>query len=199
MIHSGLVTYHADLAGLLMPIDDVHPHPANYNNGDVEALSESIEVNGMYRPIYVQKTTGNIIAGNHTWVACKGLGAEEIPVVMLDVDNTTALRIMLADNRVAALAVPDNALLLELLDHLADADSLMGTGYKEYDHEVIRKLTEMDNTYDEFATWPTICVQVPPHVRKAYFTMTEAAVGDRERFELLLRLAGWDGSAQGHR
>jgi hypothetical protein len=193
VIVSGLVTYHADLEPLLIPIDDVHPHPANYNNGDVDALSESIEVNGMYRPIYAQRSTRNIIAGNHTWIACKGLGAESIPVVMLDIDDTTALRIMLADNRVAALAVPDNGLLLELLDHLAATDSLIGTGYQPFDHEAIRHLTEMDTDYDEFATWPTICVQVPPHVRKAYHQMTEAAVGDRERFELLLRLAGWDG------
>lgn len=193
MIHSGLAQYHDDLAGILMPIDDVTPHPRNYNNGDVEAIGESIEVNGMYRPLFVQKATGHIIAGNHTWHACKMLGAEEVPVIYLDVDDTTAVRIMLADNRTAALAIPDNALLLELLDDLAANDSLVGTGYKDYDHEVIKKLVEIPNSWDEFAQWPTICVQVPPHVRRAYHQMTEAAVGDRERFELLLRLAGWSG------
>ena len=192
MIHSGLVQYHEDMTGLLMPIDDVTPHPRNYNNGDVEAIAESIEINGMYRPLYVQKSTGYIIAGNHTWTACKMLGATEVPVMMLDVDEPTSLRIMLADNRIASMAMPDNALLLELLDELS-TDSLMGTGYKPHDHEVIKKLAEIPNDYDEFATWPTICVQVPPHVRKAYHQMTEAAVGDRERFELLLRLAGWSG------
>jgi len=192
VIHSGLVQYHEDMTGLLMPIDDVTPHPRNYNNGDVEAIAESIEINGMYRPLYVQKSTGYIIAGNHTWTACKMLGATEVPVMMLDVDEPTSLRIMLADNRIASMAMPDNALLLELLDELS-TDSLMGTGYKPHDHEVIKKLAEIPNDYDEFATWPTICVQVPPHVRKAYHQMTEAAVGDRERFELLLRLAGWSG------
>lgn len=195
MIHSGLAQYHDDLAGLLVLIDDVTPHPRNYNNGDVEAISESIEVNGMYRPLFVQKSTGYIIAGNHTWLACKGLGADKVPVVMLDVDDQTAKRIMIADNRTAALAEPDNALLVELLDELARDDSLLGTGYREYDHEVLKKLAEIPNDYDEYATWPTICVQVPPHVRRAYHRMTEAAVGDRERFELLLRLAGWDGKS----
>jgi len=193
MIHSGLAQYHDDLAPMMRPIDEVTPHPRNYNNGDVEAIGESIEVNGMYRPVFVQRSTGYIIAGNHTWHACKMLGATHIPIVWLDVDDPTAVRIMLADNRTAALAVPDNALLLELLDDLAAEDSLIGTGYKDYDHEVIRKLTQMSNDYDEYAQWPTICVQVPPHVRKAYHQMTEAAVGDRERFELLMRLAGWDG------
>lgn len=193
MIHSGLAAYHDDLAGLMQPIDQIQPHPRNYNNGDLEAIAESIEVNGMYRPVFVQKNTGYIIAGNHTYAACLNLGATEIPVVHLDVDDTTAVRIMIADNRTAALAEPDNGLLVELLDSLAVNDTLHGTGYKDYDLEVLHHLAEIANDYDEYATWPTICVQIPPHVRKAYHQMTEAAVGDRERFELLLRLAGWTG------
>jgi len=193
MITSGLVLFHEDLQPLLVDIDSVQQHPSNYNNGDVEALGESIEVNGMYRPIYVQSSTGYIIAGNHTWVACKGLGAEKIPVVRLDVDDNTALRIMLADNRIAAMAVPDNAQLLDLLKHLDTHDSLLGTGYQSYDIDVLAALAEMPVEHDEFAQWPTITVQVPPHVRRAYFRMTDAAGGDRERFELVLRLAGWDG------
>jgi hypothetical protein len=196
VITSGIAQYHDDLAQLLQPIDDVTPHPRNYNNGDVEAIGESIEVNGMYRPLYVQRSSGYIIAGNHTWQACKELGASEIPVVYLDVDDNTALRIMLADNKVASLAQPDNALLLELLDNLAADDSLLGTGYKEYDREVLKQLTEIPTEFDEFGTWPLIQIRVPPHVRRAYYQITEVAVGERERFELLLRLAGWDGTAE---
>jgi len=196
MIRSGLAQFHQDLEPLMVDIDTIGPHPANYNNGDVEAIAESIEINGMYRPVFVRKETHEIIAGNHTWQACKMLGSQQIPVVYLDVDENTALRIMLADNRTAALAEPDNALLLNILDHLAAEDSLNGTGYRDFDHEAIRHLTEMDNTYDEYATWPTLQVQLPPHVLRAYRKMTEAAVGDRERFELLMRLAGWDGSSK---
>lgn len=193
MIHSGLAQYHDDLGTNLAPIDNYHPHPDNYNNGDIEAIAESIEVNGMYRPIFVQKSTCYIIAGNHTWHACKMLGAVEIPVIHLDVDDNTAMRIMIADNRTASLAQPDNGQLLVLLDRLAEQDSLHGTGYKEFDREALRHLAEIPNDYDEYAQWPTMCFQLPPHVRRAYHTMTEAAVGDRERFELLMRLAGWDG------
>jgi hypothetical protein len=193
MIRSGLAQYHDDLSGLLTPVEGLTPHPRNYNNGDIDAIAESIEVNGMYRPVFVQRSTNHIIAGNHTYAACLQLGATQIPVVFLDVDDTTAVRIMIADNRTAALAQPDNALLVELLDELATADTLHGTGYQDHDLEVLHHLAEIANDYDEYATWPTITVQVPPHVRKAYYTMTEAAVGDRERFELMLRLAGWKG------
>lgn len=193
MITSGLARYHDDLADHLVDIDSVSNHPRNPNNGDVDAIAESIEVNGMYRPVFVQRSSNHIIAGNHTWAACKQLGATQIPVVWLDIDDHTALRIMLADNRTAALAVPDNALLLELLDDLAENDSMLGTGYRDYDREVLRQLTEIPLEADDHAMWPLIQIRVPPHVRRAYHAMTEAAVGDRERFELLMRLAGWDG------
>lgn len=194
MTTSGLVRFHTDLDALLMPIDDVLQHPDNPNNGDVEALTESIEVNGMYRPIYVQKSTRYILAGNHTWEACKTLGADQIPVIVVDCDDNTAKRILLADNKIAALAQPDNGLLLNLLEDLAVNDSLLGTGYRPYDMEVLKQLAEMTPNYEgDHATWPLIQIRIPPHIRDAYYAMTESAVGERERFELLMRLAGWSG------
>jgi ParB-like chromosome segregation protein Spo0J len=195
MIHlGGTAKAHEDLKPLLKSIDEVQQHPDNYNNGDIEAIQESIVANGVYRPIFVQASTGYIIAGNHTWLACKALGATEVPVVLLDVDQYHAKRIMLADNRTAALAMPDNALLLNILNELHDADSLIGTGYRENDLEVLTHLAEIPVAgEDDFAQWPTLSFKVPPHVRRAFWEMTEDAVGDREKFELLLRLAGWDG------
>jgi ParB-like chromosome segregation protein Spo0J len=195
MIEDGHVRFHEDLESLLQPIDSVLQHPDNYNNGDVEVVAESIEVNGMYRPIFVQKSSGYIIAGNHTWEACKILGAEQIPVVTLDVDDEEAVRIMIVDNRSAALARPDSGRLVRLLHRLQETDrGLAGSGHVERDIDVLEALAEIPVEHDEFAQWPTITVQVPPHVRRAYLTMTREADTDRDRFELLLRLAGWDGS-----
>lgn len=190
---SGLVQFHPDLTPLLVDIDSVTQHPDNYNNGDIEEIATSIETNGMYRPIYVQRSTSHILAGNHTWAACKSLDARLIPVVWLDVDDVAALRILVADNTLAALARPDNAALLAILETINTHDSLVGTGMTERDIINLRALADIDVAYDEHATWPTITIQVPPHVRAAYWAMTEHAVGDRERFEMLLRLAGWDG------
>lgn len=193
-IRSGRARFHADLAPLLRGIDDVQPAPYNYNNGDVEAVEESIIVSGMYRPIYVQRSTGHIIAGNHTWQACKTLGSEVIPVVVLDVDDTNAKRIMVADNQTARLAQPDNGLLMALLDEIPDAD--VGTGFTATDIETLRLLNEIPlDTDDSFAQWPTFTVKVPPHVLRAFMHITHEADDDRQRFELLLRLAGWDGSS----
>lgn len=192
-----MVQYHDDLGPLMVPIDSVTQHPQNYNNGDVEAIVESISVNGMYRPIIVDRDSNEIIAGNHTWMACKELGAEIIPVIRYDGDSPAhVVRGMIADNWTASLARPDNAQLVALLDDLAQTEhGLTGSGVTEQDLHVLRALAEMpvDAESLDFAQWPSLCFQVPPHVKTAFMEMTDAAGGDRERFELLLRLAGWDG------
>lgn len=191
MIASGLVRYHDDLADHLVAIDAVVPHEDNPNNGDLDAVTASVLAHGMYRPLYAQKSTKRILAGHTTWMACADLGATQVPVIWLDVDDTTALKILLADNKTALLAKLDPALEANAL--LALDGDIEGTGYTPKDIEALTRLnnTPLDPGFND--PWPTICVQVPHHVRTAYLRMTDAAGGDRERFETILRLAGWDG------
>src|SRR6478752_10186842 len=66
-------------------VDEVSQHPDNANNGDLEALKESIQVNGFFSPIIVQASTGYIIAGNHRWQVANELGMVTIPAIILDV------------------------------------------------------------------------------------------------------------------
>lgn len=194
MIISGQVKYHDSLATLMQPIDSITQHPENYNNGDVEGIAQSILLDGMYGPIKVQHSTGHIIAGNHTWEACKSLGAETIPVVYLKVDDTQARRILWTDNRLASLARPDRAAELALLETIRDAEpDVQVPGLTEWDMEALRHLAEMEVSF-EHASWPTINIQVHPKILKAYRHVTREADTERDRFELLLRLAGWDGS-----
>lgn len=194
-MRSGQVRYEQALEPLLEPIDSVNQHAENPNNGDVEAVAESILVNGMYNAIKVSRDTKEIIAGNTTWAACKELGAEVIPVIWLDGDETANVRRLLADNKTAARARMDKGLELELLERLSGQDELPGTGYDGQDVEQLRVLAEMTPDLGDFAQWPTLCFQVPPHVKRAFYDLTDAGIGDRERLEILLRLAGWDGSA----
>ena len=44
MYHSGQVRFHEDLTPLMRDIDSIQPHPENYNNGDTDAIIESIQV-----------------------------------------------------------------------------------------------------------------------------------------------------------
>lgn len=195
MIRDGIVKFHDDLEKLMVPIDDVVPAPYNYNNGDVEAIKESIEVNGMYRPVYV-RGNGDILVGNHTWMACKELGATKIPVVRLDVDDVHAKKIMYADNKIASLARPDPGMELILLREIKDAEGLRGTGITDRDLEVLEALNEIPLDTQEFASWPSLTVRLPPHVLRGYMYLTRETDDEPDswrRFELLLRLAGWNG------
>lgn len=194
-VRSGMARFHADLAPMMRPIDSIAPAPYNYNNGDVDVIATSIQMNGMYRPIFVQRATGHIIAGNHTWMACKLLNAKAVPVVYLDVDDTVAKRIMIEDNEAARKAMPDRGLLLSLLDEIHEDTGAYLASINDEDYEVIKALNEIPMDSADFAQWPTFSVQVPPHVLRAFMHMTREADDDRDRFELILRLAGWDGSA----
>ena|GEM_PF-6459138 len=132
MIVSGDVKFHPSLEPLLEDIRRVRPHPENPSSGDEDEIVTSIEVNGMYRPIYVQESTGYILAGNTTYAACMSLRALRIPVIWLDVDDEQALRILLGDNELARLAIVDRALLNPLVARLLETEMrLLGTGYRE--------------------------------------------------------------------
>lgn len=186
MITSGLVRYHDDLTPMLVPTDDIHPHPDNPNNGDVEAVADSILTNGMYRPLYAHRPTGNILAGHATYHACLALGADVVPVLWLDVDDTVATKILLADNKIAALAVTDPALELALLAMLTD--DLTGTGYTDSDLALLQRLTDTPLDHETLGTgWPTICVTVHPDEHARYIDLTAAATSERGRFQILLQ------------
>lgn len=114
----------------LVPIDSVMPHPRNVNEGDVGAIGQSIAVNGFFGSIVVQRSSGQIVAGNHRWLAAQRAGASEIPATFIDVDDDTALRILLADNRLTRLGRDDSQALADLLVEIQrEQGSLDGTGY----------------------------------------------------------------------
>lgn len=192
MFHSGNVRFFDELKPLMKPIDSFQQHPENYNNGDVDAIMESIEVNGVWRPMTVQASTGYIAIGNHEWEALKMLGVTEAPFVVEEMSDAETIRVMMADNKTAKLARPDISAELALLERLQDTDlDVQGTGYRPEDVDAIRLINEMQPDYGDHASWPTLCFRVPPHIQEAFYDMTREAIDEREKFELLLRLAGW--------
>jgi DNA modification methylase len=112
---------------------DLKTHPDNPRQGDVDAIAASITENGWYGTIVAQKSTGIVLAGNHRLQAATRLGLEEVPVYWVDVDDTEARKILLADNRTNDLATYDNKILGELLAELSETDDLLGTGYTDND------------------------------------------------------------------
>ena len=120
-----------DLAVELVPLGKVKPFPGNPRKGNIEAIAKSLAENRQYRPIVVQKSTGFVIAGNHTMLAAKKLGWRKIAATLIDVDDDTAKRIVVADNRTSDLAEWDNAALGAILRSLDEPSR--GTGYSNDD------------------------------------------------------------------
>jgi site-specific DNA-methyltransferase (adenine-specific) len=104
--------------------------------GDVGAISESLKLHGQYRPIVVQKSTGHILAGNHTYKAAKALKWKQIAATYVDVTDDQAVRILLMDNRANDLASYDDPALAEILKQLMETEQrLEGTGFDPDDLE----------------------------------------------------------------
>ncbi|MFI1182527.1 ParB N-terminal domain-containing protein [Streptomyces sp. NPDC020799] len=119
------------LEGLAVPVADLAPYHRNPRTGDLAAIAESLATHGQYKPIVVNKGTltgrpNEILAGNHTAKAARTLGWDEIAVTWLDVDEDTAAKIVIVDNRTSDLAGYDTELLADILSDLPD---LKGTGY----------------------------------------------------------------------
>lgn len=115
-------------------ISSLSLHPRNPRKGNIEVIADSLAIHEQYKPIVAQKSTGHVLAGNHTLQAAEALGWDEIQVVFVDVDDDEATRILLADNRTSDLGEYDNELLVELLEGLPELD---GTGYSADDLDVM--------------------------------------------------------------
>ena len=147
-----------EIEHLAINIDELHTHPSNVRQGDIGAISESLEAHGQYRSIVYQQSTKRILAGNHTYKAAKALGWTHIAATPVICDDEQALRILLADNKANDLATYDEPELIELLKQLADtSDGLLGT---LFDGDELDSLIE-DNSHFEL---PTDVDDVPENV-----------------------------------
>lgn len=126
------------------PLTSLRLHPRNPRRGSIAAIGESIERNGWYGAVVAQRSTGYILAGNHRYRAAKKQGATEIPVCWIDVDDSTALRILLADNRTSDVATNNDRLLTDLLEEILKSnESLAGTGFDDRTlDDLLRELSE---------------------------------------------------------
>jgi len=88
----------------LVPIEQIARNPKNprryFDEGDLQDLSSSIRQHGIVQPVVVrQRNDGyEIIAGERRWRAAQLAGLVEIPVIVRDVDDRTALEIAIVEN-----------------------------------------------------------------------------------------------------
>ena len=104
------------------------------------AIQDSISANGFYGAILAQASSGLIIAGEHRWQAAQAQGLTQVPVVLIDCDDDSAVKIMLADNRTTDLSGYDSDMLIRVLS--AEDMALDGTGYTESDLATLLRVSQ---------------------------------------------------------
>lgn len=121
-----------------LKISELTPYHKNARRGNVDAISESLQVNGQYKPIIVNEGTKTgrpweVLVGNHTVQAAEQIGLDKLDAVVIDVDDDQARRIVLVDNRTSDLATYDDAVLADLLGE----SDLAGTGFSDVDLDAL--------------------------------------------------------------
>lgn len=130
----------------LVSVKKLEIHPDNPRQGDIGAIVTSIQENGFYGTLVVQRNSSRVLAGNHRLQAAIAAGIEEVPVFWVDVDDKEARKILLADNRTSDLASYDDHALLDILRGIAIEDGdLIGTGFDTDDlDDLINDLSDGD-------------------------------------------------------
>jgi ParB-like chromosome segregation protein Spo0J len=183
-----------------VPLDELTPHPDNARRGNIEMIADSLATHGQFKPIVVQRSTMNVVAGNHTLEAARSLGWNTIETVLVDVDDEQAKRILLIDNRANDVAGYDDRALADLLRSLADTDgALLGTGYTAddladlldiLDVPTLEELADQHGEHVPESVWPVLRFKVPPQVRDRYLRLVEGYPGgDDALFALLVEWA----------
>jgi ParB family chromosome partitioning protein len=89
------------------PIEHVSPNPKNprrhFGDAELTDLAQSIREHGVVQPVVVrpsptQQGRFEIIAGERRWRAAQRAGLSEIPVIVRDVNDRTALELAIIEN-----------------------------------------------------------------------------------------------------
>lgn len=127
------------------PVGELVLLPDNSQQGDIGAISESLDRHGQQTPIVVNDDDV-ILKGNHTYEAAVLLGWTHIAVVTSDLEGQDQSSYILADNRTSDLASHDDAALLEQLKGIED---LKGTGFDDEDRDYVEFMLSKELDFTE--------------------------------------------------
>jgi ParB-like chromosome segregation protein Spo0J len=105
-------------------------NPRRHSEDQINRLMASLRADGQHKPVLIRRLNMQIIAGHGIVQAATRLGWTEISAVIWDVDQATADRVMLSDNRLGDLSTDDAEMVAELLREVAPADRF-ATGFTE--------------------------------------------------------------------
>ena len=88
-----------------LPIYKVEPNPGqprqDFDQEELQALADSIAEHGIIQPLTVRELDSGyyqIIAGERRWRAARIAGLQEVPVVVIEADDRTAMELALIEN-----------------------------------------------------------------------------------------------------
>ena len=185
---------------LVVPLAALQPHPRNPRQGDVGAISQSLAAFGQQKPVVAQRRDDEphiIIAGNHLFRAAAALGWSEVAAVIAPMDDRTAMRYLVADNRTQELGVTDTNALVDILAELAMGGALDATGYDGEDVDDLLRLVGQVPGLDELMRrhgdpdaedfLPRIAVKFQPDEWEVWEAVTAGHKDDHDRLMWLLR------------
>jgi len=107
-----------------------------FNDQAIDQIADSIKKFGFSSPIIARKADNKIIAGHTRFKAAQSLGMQFVPVRFMDLSETEAKALALADNRLGEIASWDDGLLGDVLSELkkegVDMD-ILGFSQQEVD------------------------------------------------------------------
>jgi len=126
-------TARAPTEDAVVTVATLRPHPKNPNThseSQIQMLMASLQRDGQTRPLLVRRANKMIIAGHGIHTAARRLGWTDLRVVLLDVDEGEAERIMLGDQRLTTLSKLDEGRVVSLMREIGEVDWL-ATGYSQ--------------------------------------------------------------------
>ena len=120
----------------MLPIDTLIANPRNPNKHPEEQINRlmaALRKDGQTKPVLVRKANNMLIAGHGVTMAMRRLASRD-PVLLWDVDQATADRYMLADNRLGHLSSHDDDMVADLLREI-DRGDWLAAGYSDSEAE----------------------------------------------------------------
>lgn len=85
-------------------LEEIHPNPYQprrvFDESKIEELGQSIKEHGVFTPIILNKSKAgyNIVAGERRYRASQTIGAQTIPAIIIDIDESLMMEIALLEN-----------------------------------------------------------------------------------------------------
>lgn len=145
---------------------DLNVYYKNARRGDVELIMESMQHNGVYKPLVVNRGTktgrpNEVLCGNHSLMAIRRLADENpqdkrwqtVDVYVIDVDEDQAKRTVLVDNASNDKSTYD---VEDLVNLLTELPTLEATGFtRDEVDQLLESLDDIDAEIPERPDEPT--------------------------------------------